>query len=138
MSKYEEKRDKFKDAVQRLEEAIADYDKLPNSTVRDGVIQRFEFCTELAWKTCREYLLEQGYTCTMTQRPPRSLRTSKAPIFINSRHWPGSWSKSQQNKKSPTLRQQDRADKQDCVIQYPPNTGYCITALLKNQAGHIR
>ncbi len=29
MSKYEEKRDKFKDAVQRLVEAIADYDKLP-------------------------------------------------------------------------------------------------------------
>lgn len=69
MSKYEEKRDKFKDAVQRLEEAIADYDKLPNSTVRDGVIQRFEFCTELAWKTCREYLLEQGYTEVNSPKP---------------------------------------------------------------------
>ena len=69
MSKYEEKRDKFKDAVQRLEEAIADYDKLPNSTVRDGVIQRFEFCTELAWKTCREYLLEQGYTEANSPKP---------------------------------------------------------------------
>ena len=69
MSKYEEKRDKFKDAVQRLEEAIADYDKLPNSTVRDGVIQRFEFCTELAWKTCREYLMEQGYTEVNSPKP---------------------------------------------------------------------
>ncbi len=69
MSKYEEKRDKFKDAVQRLEEAIADYDKLPNSTMRDGVIQRFEFCTELAWKTCREYLLEQGYTEVNSPKP---------------------------------------------------------------------
>ena len=69
MSKYEEKRDKFKDAVQRLVEAIADYDKLPNSTVRDGVIQRFEFCTELAWKTCREYLLEQGYTEVNSPKP---------------------------------------------------------------------
>ena len=69
MSKYEEKRDKFKDAVQRLEEAIADYDKLPNSTMRDGVIQRFEFCTELAWKTCREYLLEQGYTEINSPKP---------------------------------------------------------------------
>ncbi len=26
------------------------------------MIQRFEFCTELAWKSAREYLLDQGYT----------------------------------------------------------------------------
>ena len=31
-------------------------------SIRDGVIQRFEFCVELAWKTLREYLLDQGYT----------------------------------------------------------------------------
>ena len=29
--------------------------------MRDGVIKRFEFCTELAWKTVREYLIDQGY-----------------------------------------------------------------------------
>lgn len=69
MSKYEEKRDKLIQAVQRLQEALADYEKMPNSTVRDGVIQRFEFCTELAWKTCREYLLEQGYTEINSPKP---------------------------------------------------------------------
>ena len=37
--------------------------------MRDGVIQRFEFCTELAWKTCREYLLEQGYTEVNSPKP---------------------------------------------------------------------
>lgn len=30
--------------------------------MRDGVIQRFEFCAELAWKTLREKLIEEGYT----------------------------------------------------------------------------
>ena len=30
--------------------------------MRDGVIQRFEFCAELAWKTMREYLLDQGFS----------------------------------------------------------------------------
>lgn len=35
---------------------------MPIDSIRDGTIQRFEFCTELAWKTMREYLLDQGYS----------------------------------------------------------------------------
>ena len=50
------------DAVARLREALDDYSKMPLDSIRDGVIQRFEFCTELAWKTMREYLIDQGYT----------------------------------------------------------------------------
>ena len=38
------------------------YEKTRLDSVRDGAIQRFEFCTELAWKTVREYLIEEGYT----------------------------------------------------------------------------
>lgn len=61
MSKYEEKKAKLTDAVNRLEEAINDYNTHGYSSIRDGVIQRFEFCAELSWKVCREYLLEEGY-----------------------------------------------------------------------------
>lgn len=61
MSKREEKYEKFISAVSRLEEAISDYEQVKLDSVRDGAIQRFEFCTELAWKTVREYLIEQGY-----------------------------------------------------------------------------
>ena len=62
MDKMQEKYEKLVQASRRLEEAIADYEKLGLDSIRDGVIQRFEFCTELAWKTLREYLLDQGYT----------------------------------------------------------------------------
>lgn len=62
MSKLNDKRTHFTQAVGRLKEAIQDYENHPLATIRDGVIQRFEFCTELAWKTTREYLIEQGYT----------------------------------------------------------------------------
>lgn len=62
MDKFQEKYRKLTQAVDRLEESLADYEKYPIDSVRDGGIQRFEFCTELAWKTLREYLLEQGYT----------------------------------------------------------------------------
>ena len=62
MSKFNEKYENLQSAVKRLKAAISDYDKYHLDSVRDGAIQRFEFCTELAWKTIREYLIEQGYT----------------------------------------------------------------------------
>lgn len=61
MTKYDDKYSKFLSAIDRLQEAIEEYDDHPTDTMRDGVIQRFEFCTELAWKTAREYLLEEGF-----------------------------------------------------------------------------
>lgn len=62
MSKFTEKYEKLISATARLNQAIDDYNNVHLDSVRDGAIQRFEFCTELAWKTVREYLIEQGYT----------------------------------------------------------------------------
>lgn len=62
MNKFNEKYQQLVDAVARLREALSDYEHTNLESVRDGVIQRFEFCTELAWKTMREYLIDQGYT----------------------------------------------------------------------------
>lgn len=61
MNKFNEKLNKFSDSINRLEEALKEYEMYGISSSRDGVIQRFEFCTELAWKSTREYLIEQGY-----------------------------------------------------------------------------
>lgn len=61
MSKFTEKYEKLISVTERLKQAITDYNNVHLDSVRDGVIQRFEFCTELAWKTVREYLIEQGY-----------------------------------------------------------------------------
>ena len=48
-------------AVDRLSEGILELQANESSIVRDGVIQRFEFTTELAWKATREYLMDQGF-----------------------------------------------------------------------------
>lgn len=61
MSNFQKKAENFEKSVSRLQEALEEYDLNKSTTVRDGAIQRFEFSVELAWKTAREYLLEQGF-----------------------------------------------------------------------------
>lgn len=61
MSDFNKKAANLKRAVQRLQETIREYEETKSDSVRDGGIQRFEFCMELAWKTTREYLMEQGF-----------------------------------------------------------------------------
>lgn len=62
MNKFETKFANYKKALAALNNAILDFDKTELLSVRDGTIQRFEFTTELAWKTVREYLLNEGMT----------------------------------------------------------------------------
>lgn len=57
MDKFQTKLNNYQNALARLRESIEESKTSESLTVRDGVIQRFEFTTELAWKTIREYLL---------------------------------------------------------------------------------
>lgn len=61
MSDFKTKANNFERAVARLQETLKEYEETHSDSVRDGGIQRFEFCMELAWKTTREYLLDQGF-----------------------------------------------------------------------------
>lgn len=86
MSKFTEKCEKLISATNRLKEAIADYEATHLDSVRDGAIQRFEFCTELAWKTVREYLIEQGYADINS--PKSVMKTAFADgLLINENGW---------------------------------------------------
>lgn len=62
LDRYHTKFENFSNAVERLREGVQAYQKNPIKIIRDGVIQRFEFTCELAWKTTREFLLDQGFT----------------------------------------------------------------------------
>ncbi len=61
MDKLESKLLNFKRALARLQDGLLQYEQNPWDIARDGIIQRFEFTYELAWKAAREYLTEQGF-----------------------------------------------------------------------------
>lgn len=61
MSRWNEKLDDFTRALSRLKEAIEESNLNPNSsTLKDGVIQRFEFTYELCWKLMKYFLEYDG------------------------------------------------------------------------------
>ena len=63
MTKLENKYENFGNAVNRLNEANVAYKKnSDNDIYQDALIKRFEFTFELAWKTLREFMLDQGYS----------------------------------------------------------------------------
>lgn len=51
----------YRKAVERFWEALPDFARNPDSTgIRDGVILRFAFTFDPAWKSIWEYLEDQG------------------------------------------------------------------------------
>ena len=76
----------LKNAISRLEEAIEDSKKIELSTLKDGVIQRFEFSIELSWKILKIYLNEEGIENIAT--PKSTIRESfKVGIVKNVDTW---------------------------------------------------
>lgn len=59
MRDCKQKFDNFVNAVERLQEGILKFNE-KNDLLRDGLIQRFEFTFELAWKTLKVIFEDEG------------------------------------------------------------------------------
>lgn len=67
-----QKIENYHHAMAQLEEAVAVYSRdRGDSLYRDGLIQRFEFTVELAWKSLKEFLEDQGTVLSITS--PRAV-----------------------------------------------------------------
>ncbi len=67
---FEEKLATFEQALSTFKDALLDK---PTLLERDGAIQRFEYCFDLAWKTLKRYLEKRGI---MELNSPKSVFTA--------------------------------------------------------------
>jgi nucleotidyltransferase substrate binding protein (TIGR01987 family) len=87
MSKLENKLSNFGKALLRLKEAALEFENnKTNDVIRDGVIQRFEFTYELAWKATKEYLEDIGIT---DRNSPKSVikEAYEQKIIVHEQNW---------------------------------------------------
>ena len=61
MERWKQRYQNYKDALATLEEVVPHFDQL-SELEKDGVIQRFSFTVDLAWKVMQDYLAYAGYT----------------------------------------------------------------------------
>ncbi len=79
MKRFEERKQDLKNAKNRLKEALEEEEK--DITV-DGVLHRYEFTFELAWKTLKDYLEYLGVSLN-TGSPREIIKESFAHNFIS-------------------------------------------------------
>ncbi len=68
----------FEKAFRRLTEAVEAKDL--NELERNGLVQRFEFTLELAWKTMKDFLEEKGFN--FKPSPKDTFRQAQAARYI--------------------------------------------------------
>ncbi|MDX1959145.1 MAG: HI0074 family nucleotidyltransferase substrate-binding subunit [Leptospiraceae bacterium] len=69
----------FEQVFFRLKEAIDQ--KQLNELEKNGLIQRFEFSLEVAWKVLKDYLLDKGFT--FKPSPKDTIRLAQESGFID-------------------------------------------------------
>ena len=66
MNRFEQRKSDYKNALNKLEEALNEnlenLSENAKQIIIDGVLHRFEFTFELAWKTIKDYLEYMGIT----------------------------------------------------------------------------
>ena len=58
----------FRKALSQLIDAVEQYDASSPDIIKEGVLQRFEFTHELAWKVMKDYLIHEGYRYVLGSR----------------------------------------------------------------------
>lgn len=84
MERFEQKKEDFFNALNRLNEAV---NEEPTDVVIDGVLHRFEFTFELAWKLMKYYMEYMGLV-EITGSPREAIQNAfKQNIIEDGEEW---------------------------------------------------
>jgi len=84
MNRFEQKKEDFLNALDRLQESLLEE---PTEIVIDGVLHRFEFTFELAWKLIKSYLEYMGMV-DITGSPRETIQNGfKQGIIEDGESW---------------------------------------------------
>lgn len=84
MKRFEERKEDFEKATNRLKEALREEE---TDLAVDGVLHRYEFTFELAWKTMKDYLEYQGITSKIGSQREIIKEAFAAGIIENGETW---------------------------------------------------
>jgi len=84
--RWEQRFQNFEKAYFSLNESIEAYEKdSKNLFIRDSIIQRYEYTIELAWKTLKDYLEEEGFIDVSS--PKKVIRQALKEGYITDPAW---------------------------------------------------
>jgi len=76
----------FEKALQQLTKGIEENTGNPIDLIKEGIIQRFEFTHELAWKVMKDYLEYEGYKNITGSRTATREAFNKG-LLVDGQHW---------------------------------------------------
>lgn len=76
----------YEKALKQLTTAIETYGEKSIDIIKEGIIQRFEFTHELAWKVMKDYLEYEGYQ-NMTGARSATREAFNKSLIINGQAW---------------------------------------------------
>lgn len=85
--RWQQRLSNFERALALLREAMLNGPAALNQLEKEGVIQRFEYCFELAWKTTKDYMEAKGFLFAVVM--PRQAGAQGCLCRQADRRWPG-------------------------------------------------
>jgi len=79
--RWQQRLSNFERALALLREAMVNGPSALNQLEKEGVIQRFEYCFELAWKTTKDYMEANGFVFAVVM-PRQVLKDAFAAKLI--------------------------------------------------------
>lgn len=85
-TRWKQRFENYEKALRLLREALADVNSL-SELEKEGVVQRFEFTVELAWKTMKDYLEYNGVVLEQSAPKPVVKQAFAAKIITDGQLW---------------------------------------------------